>query len=671
MTEPLPPPGSSDDPMIGRVVKHRYRLERALGRGEFGVAYLAIDQDEPFARATSEALKVVVKVPLPERIAAANGAIPEDFSREASRLSSLKHAHIVKVLDFGFEGATPLLVVEYATGGSLTDRLDKAAGRTQSPEEVLSWLPDVARALDYASGQDVIHRDVSPSNILFDEGGSALLADFGMAKVFGGTSETTGSLPGSHPSLAPDAMLLDEAKGFDGRYDQYALAVTVCEALSGCFPCEPKTWGDGGRRSLGERAARALLHGKTKVAPTPILTFVGHIDERTWAPLSRALSRDRDERFPSCVAFADAFRDAVRDAIQPSVPPLPPARAPNSGPEAVSTPANRTRGRFYVALAILAMAGGVGAALRPALFGSKGTDGGSGTAGRAPPTTSPDADVPVSQAPPLGSVRPIETPYDAFLKDFATSVGTEIDATTGYPKKIRRLKDDGEMVLIPAGTFQMGAVPGDGNASADEKPRHAVTLTKAYYLDVSEVTVGQWKKFVSGGQGRMPTDLPSESTDRHPIHSVDHTEMTAFATWAGAVLPTEAQWERAAKGGHDEFVYPWGTSDDVKKRNGIGSEDGFDGLAPVRTYLPNEYGLYDMSGNVWEWCSDWYDSSYYPASPIQDPSGPSSGTARAARGGSWYDYRVFLRASTRGCYEFDFVPSSRDDDLGFRLARSL
>jgi formylglycine-generating enzyme required for sulfatase activity len=254
-----------------------------------------------------------------------------------------------------------------------------------------------------------------------------------------------------------------------------------------------------------------------------------------------------------------------------------------------------------------------------------------------------------------------------FLSGWAASEGTDTDTVTGYPKRIKRAKDGAEMVLVPAGTFLMGAVPGDSKAEGGEKPRHSVTLTKSYYVDVTEVTVGQWKKFVAGGGGRMPTDLRNAATDLHPIYNVNFPEATAFATWVGGALPTEAQWERAARGGHDDFVYPWGPIDDEKKRNGSGSADGFDGLAPVRSYEPNAYGLYDMAGNVSEWCADWIGGKYYAASPASDPSGPGSGSLRAVRGGSWIWDGDYLRATDRGSSD----PGKRIVELGVRCAKTL
>ncbi len=258
-------------------------------------------------------------------------------------------------------------------------------------------------------------------------------------------------------------------------------------------------------------------------------------------------------------------------------------------------------------------------------------------------------------------------PVSPFLADWARPEGKDADATTGYPRRIRRTKDAMVMVLIPAGTFQMGAVPGDTLAQGDENPRHAVTLTRAYYMDESEVTVGMWKRYASEKGRSMPT-LRSEATDAHPMHDVSWDDVQGYVAWAGVALPTEAQWERAAKGGHDDYVYPWGTSDDVKKRHGWQGDDGFDGLAPVESYAANDYGLYDLSGNVWEWCSDWYDSGYYARSPARDPSGPSASvSSRVLRGGDWNDDAGFVRSSYRG----DVSPAGRAGFIGFRCARSL
>lgn len=223
------------------------------------------------------------------------------------------------------------------------------------------------------------------------------------------------------------------------------------------------------------------------------------------------------------------------------------------------------------------------------------------------------------------------------------------------------------MVLIPAGVFWMGAVIGDSSALDVEMPRHAVTLSNPYYLDVNPVTIGAWKRFVAARRGRMPDDLLTE-VETYPMHAIDHTEAVAYARWAGAELPTEAQWERAARGGRDGLVFPWGMKDDGKRRHGAPLDGGFSGLATVRSCEANDYGLYDMIGNVWEWCSDWYDPKYYSRSISRDPLGPAVGTARVVRGGSWNSHSgVYMRASHRN----SFSPDRRSNILGFRLAKTV
>jgi formylglycine-generating enzyme required for sulfatase activity len=223
-----------------------------------------------------------------------------------------------------------------------------------------------------------------------------------------------------------------------------------------------------------------------------------------------------------------------------------------------------------------------------------------------------------------------------------------------------------EMALVPAGTFPLGAVPDDGRALADEKPRHPVTLTKAYYVDVSEVTVGMWRAYVAAKAAPMPT-LQDDATDAHPMHNVAWDDARAYLAWAGASLPTEAQWERAARGGRDDAVFPWGAADDVKQRNGALDSDGFAGLAPVKSFPANDYGLYDVVGNVEEWCADVYGEGTYTAEPATDPTGPATGTTHVVRGGCAQSLRPALRVSSRGLGGPDIDPIN----VGLRGVRSL
>ncbi len=227
-------------------------------------------------------------------------------------------------------------------------------------------------------------------------------------------------------------------------------------------------------------------------------------------------------------------------------------------------------------------------------------------------------------------------------------------------------KDGAEMVLVPAGEFTMGS---NDSGQADEKPAHKVTLS-AFLIDRYEVTVGQFKKFCTATPGKFLPEQQPESTDSHPVVSVDWNDAKAYAEWAGRRLPTEAEWEKAARG-TDARTYPWGNQDDEKKRNGTGAGDGFDGLAPVGSFPggASPCGALDMSGNGWEWCADWYDENYYGtrAATARDPQGPSSRSSRVLRGGRWDDDPGNLRAALRNRGD----PTSRNVNLGFRAARGL
>lgn len=236
------------------------------------------------------------------------------------------------------------------------------------------------------------------------------------------------------------------------------------------------------------------------------------------------------------------------------------------------------------------------------------------------------------------------------------------------------------MVLIPAGEFTMGSDEFFG-----EGPAHKVYLD-AFYIDKYEVTNEQFCQFLNekGNQtegGVRWLDIsgsnieyqggeyrPKAGYEDHPLIGVTWHGANAYAKWRGCRLPTEAEWEKAARGDLIGKTYPWGDDIDPARAN-YGQDAESATTTPVGGYLPNGYGLYDIAGNVWEWCSDWYDRDYYSESPYKNPRGPEDGYARVVRGGGWsgpvHIYAKYLRCS----YRYFLRPESTNNYLGFRCAK--
>jgi len=224
------------------------------------------------------------------------------------------------------------------------------------------------------------------------------------------------------------------------------------------------------------------------------------------------------------------------------------------------------------------------------------------------------------------------------------------------------------MAAIPAATFQMGSDSGE----SDESPVHPVSL-KAFWMDEHEVTNAMYKKCVDAGVCQPPFSLSYYgSNPNFPVVYVNWYGAKAYCAWAGARLPTEAEWEYAARGGLPQQSYPWG---DASPSCAPGADNGaqYGGCSPsspvkVKTFPHNGYGLYDMAGNVWEWVADWYDKGYYSVSPASNPPGPDSGDAKVLRGGSWNNYYLLfdLRVSRRNSDSPGYTSSL----IGFRCARS-
>ncbi len=235
-----------------------------------------------------------------------------------------------------------------------------------------------------------------------------------------------------------------------------------------------------------------------------------------------------------------------------------------------------------------------------------------------------------------------------------------------------------EFVLIPGGVFMMGSPPDEPSRNKDEV-QHQVTISKPFYLQATEVTLKQWRALMGK---RFFGLFKRRGKGNNPIVKVSWYDCTDFIKKLNALnegiyrLPTEAEWEYASRAGSQK-AYSWGKDIDCTKamysNNTLKSEEcvdyvksrglATDGPAPVKSYPPNAWGLYDMHGNVWEWVQDWYGD--YPNTAVADPKGVETGTERVRRGGSWFKYGRACRSANRNFAH----PATKHNTLGFRIVR--
>jgi formylglycine-generating enzyme required for sulfatase activity len=253
-------------------------------------------------------------------------------------------------------------------------------------------------------------------------------------------------------------------------------------------------------------------------------------------------------------------------------------------------------------------------------------------------------------------------------------------------------QDGAEMVLVPGGEFPMGSEAADIEALqhllqrlppevlerlSDQAPKHRVYLD-AFYIDKYEVTNALYRQFMQA-TGRLAPRLSAYqqfNQPQQPVVGVTWREAQAYCAWAGKRLPTEAEWEKAARGSEGR-LYPWGNHFDGPQMNycdkhcpfdwkDTAIDDGYARTAPVGSYEQGKspYGAYDMAGNVWEWVADWYAEDYYQHSPTRNPTGPVSGERKVARGGAWFVPAPVARTAMRRNYDANYW----GDNIGLRCA---
>jgi formylglycine-generating enzyme required for sulfatase activity len=251
--------------------------------------------------------------------------------------------------------------------------------------------------------------------------------------------------------------------------------------------------------------------------------------------------------------------------------------------------------------------------------------------------------------------------------------GDESDENKSQDKVLSAYEEDG-MLYIPGGYFVMGS-----NKRKNEQPIRKVYV-EGLYLDKTEVTVAEFRDFCIATKRKMP-EQPDWNQENHPVVNVTWNEARAYAEWAGKRLPTEAEWEYVASGGSEDYEYVYQNSqmygknyeniaDESMRRVKFqfpvvsGYDDGYVYTSPAGLFAPNKFGIYDLNGNVLEWCQDWYGDQY-DSEQVKNPKGPSEGRYKVIRGASWNRSGTYMRTSYRTFYSM----TVRFDFLGFRCAR--
>ena len=696
----------------------RYKIIEEIGRGGFSVVY----------KAENTALKktVAVKMMLPALFHDPQSI--ERFINEARSVAALQHGQITRVLDLDEDEGRLFMALEYLPGGDLQTWMQDHG---QPPfRQAAGLLGDIAAALDYAHAQGVVHGDVKPGNILLTDAAEgaaprAKLCDFGILRAVESSGVTSADMTRGTPYyISPEQA---EGSAATPKADQYALGVVAYELLTGQVPFGGDTplaiylkhvreapqppsalnplvtpaleavllkalAKDPAERyancqdfaaalrdavaatekeqfqSLMAQAQQAIKSHKPETA-RPLLKAALQIlpdDSAARALWDKLEGQERAQRSydEAAAGLQNAQAQAKKLRAAESAPPDPDGLLDKLAPPA--PPLWRTLlQRWRMGLILAAILLGVG--LLGALIWSGYASSNAGKEHQntlvAMVRTSTPTFTPTNTPTytPTFTLTPSLTPTPTW-----TFTPTQTFTPTLTPTPLAGAtqispKDGMVMVYVPAGDFEMGSEAG----IMDEVPVHTVYLV-SYWIDQTEVTFGQYRQFVEedGYTGRNGCG----DGDEYPVACVDWYDAQAYCEWTGKRLPTEAEWEKAARG-TDGRTYPWGEGLNCQRAQ-FGSCAG-DAL-PVGS-LPagaSPYGALDMAGNVREWVADWYDSGYYSISLLRNPIGPQEGESRVLRGGSWHYYEKG-GWDVRSADRFRYYPSLSSDYYGFRCVRGV
>ena len=606
----------------------KYQILGKIGAGGMGQVYKAF-------HCSTERI-VAIKVILGE--GKIDPEVVKRFEREVKAAAKLVHSNIITVFDADQADGRIFMVMEYIDGDDLGEILRKKGQLSVS--EVVDYILQAARGLKYAHDHGVIHRDIKPGNILVDSSGHVKIVDMGLAKLENQGDEKTISMLTESAAIMGTVDFMSPEQGFssknvDARADIYSLGATLFFLLTrkGMF---------SGNSAFGKLLAHrespipSLSNSRAGITPDLEIAFMKMVAKKvedryaSMAEVISTLSRLQTEISENSVATEDLKTNYFEGPSSLELINIQPALT-NLGKEGnketdmhggvktlphISGILQKTYTRK-----VLAAAGLIVLVLLVLMLLMK----------------------------PGTNVNP--KPNEPLKKD---TPGNEEVVDLGKGVKL-------DLVLIPVGKFMMGS-PASEKGRRNDETQHEVTLTKPYYMGKCEVNQEQWE----GVMGNNPSKGAIGA--KFPVTNVSWEDCQDFIkklnakTSGGYRLPTEAEWEYACRAG-TTTVYSVG--DSITKAD-ANYGDGLDGqIKSLGSYKPNAFGLYDMHGNVCEWCEDWYGD--YPTGSVTDPRDPGTGEYRVLRGGSFCNDVSLARSS----YRYNYIPTGRSFDLGLRLARSV
>jgi len=630
------------DARLAAAFSRRFRIVRRLGEGGMGTVYLA---EQVAVGNQPVALKVSSRRLLDD---------PQflmRFQDEAASTGRIRHGNVVTIHESGqADDGTPYIAMELLEGESLADAIKRRGALP--PIECAGILLQTARGLNAAHKLGIIHRDLKPDNIYLtrDDENQLIVkvVDLGIAKLRESATRTmTGMVLGTPAYMSHEQAAGMKSDQLDLRSDVYSLGIVVYEMLSGRVPFYSDT-------PLG------FLRKHLLEDPPPFRTIIPELPvlPQIEALVMKALAKDRDQRFASALEFAREFSAASAPVRSEALPRTVVAASPHresegQAQEKAEAERHAPKKPEDQELAREPVQENRKNQREPEL--DRGQQEGAKRVSRASGVF-----LALLSAFVLAGVIWYVSPIvkDGLERRRLDQLQAAERATTtersGPAAEAAMLnpKDGLKYVWIPPGTFIMGCSPGDNGCDENEKPAHQVTISKGFWMGQTEVTVGAYKRFARGWSTTMPPPEGNWTDDNKPIANVTWDEAHAYCAWMEGRLPSEAEWEYAARAGSTEARY--GPLDEVAWH---GDKPG-----DVAQRRANGFGLYDMLGGVDEWVNDywgWYgDDSVHS----QDPQGPKKGDRRIRRGGASDEIPKCIRVSYRSIDD----PSNRLSDGGFR-----